>query len=102
MLVDTEPFSNTFRKCSACVSSTTRLRMESNALSLMAVCQRCCVSPVLSFGISFMTCCHVRLAAVGSPAFQYTRARCKLKPRRVQCQRASQLPFGVCDINRGQ
>src|ERR1035441_2214825 len=45
----------------------------------MAVNQRCCVSPVLSLGISSMTCCQVRLAASGSPAFQYTRARCRLK-----------------------
>jgi hypothetical protein len=47
-----------------------QLRMESNALSLMAVSQRAWVSPVLSLGISSMTCCHVRVAAGGSPAFQ--------------------------------
>jgi len=63
-------FLQTFRKCSACVSSTTVLRMESSALSLMAVSQRWRVFPFFSFGISSMTCCHVLLAPAGSPAFQ--------------------------------
>src|ERR1700681_3353761 len=41
MLVETEPFSSTFRKCSVWVSTTTSLRTESSALSLIAVSQRC-------------------------------------------------------------
>ena len=36
------------------------------------VSQRRWVSPCFNFGISSMTSCQVRLAAAGSPAFQYT------------------------------
>jgi hypothetical protein len=47
------------------VSSNTRLRIESNALSFTAVSQRLSVEPVLWLVISAMTCCQVRVGNGG-------------------------------------
>src|SRR5437667_8392194 len=58
-------------------SKTGRWRIVSKALSLMADCQRRCVSPFLSFTISSMTNCQLRVAICGSPAARYARAICK-------------------------
>lgn len=78
-LVEMRPDSMDRGTCSERVSSRSVVRSWSKALNLQAVIQRYFVSPDFSLMISSMTVCQVRWAAAGSPAFQQTRARWRLK-----------------------
>ena len=82
-------------------TSMSRSRMDSSAESFTAVSQRVFASSLDKLGISSMTCGHFRLAAAGSPAFQYTRPKCRLNPGGIHLAfDILKLTLNNNDINR--